>query len=178
MGRKSKLTEKQWEDIGKRLLAGEKARALAREFDISEAAIRARLSAQTAEIKTVANQVVAAESALKALPISSQIAALNLADELRAISSHLASAAKYGAASAHRLAGIAHDQVSKVDDAEPEKSLEVLQRFGVLTKLSNESAQLGINLLSANKEMIKESNAGGGQSKDEFLQEIVKHLPD
>ncbi len=39
MGRKSSLTEKQWSEIERRLVNGESARSLAREFEISEAAI-------------------------------------------------------------------------------------------------------------------------------------------
>jgi hypothetical protein len=159
MGRTSKLTEKQWESIGKRLLDGEKARALGREFGVSEAAIRKRFGAQHEQIKTVANQLVAAESAFKALPIGSQIKARTLADRLRAISENLADAAHYGAMTAHRLSGIAHGQVEKVDDAEPEKSIEALQRIGLLTKMANASSEIGLNLLKANKDMAPEDDA-------------------
>ncbi|WP_422846880.1 helix-turn-helix domain-containing protein [Acidovorax sp. M14] len=160
MGRKSKLTERQWEQIGKRLLAGESGRALAKEFGVSEATIRGRFSAQVAEIKTVANQIVATEQALKALPISAQIAAHNLADELIAISTHLAGAGKFGAATAHRLSGIAHAKVQEIDDAAPldEESMDALKGVAVLTRMANESSQIGMNLLQANKDSIKEMN--------------------
>jgi hypothetical protein len=103
MGRKSSLTEKQWSEIERRLIAGEKGRALAKEFGISEAAIRKRCGAQTKQIKDVANQLVAAETAFSALPISAQISARTLADELKEISMQLAGAARYSAATAHRL---------------------------------------------------------------------------
>jgi hypothetical protein len=157
MGRKSKLTERQWEAIGKRLVEGEKARALAREFGVSEATIRGRFSAQVAEIKTVANQILATESALKALPISAQIAAHDLAAQLRSISGHLAGAANFGAATAHRLSGIAHAKVQEIDDAKPldEKSFESLRGVSVLTDMANKASLIGMNLLSANKEMVK-----------------------
>jgi hypothetical protein len=42
MGRKSSLTDKQWAEIGERLVKGEAGRVLAREYGISEAAIRKR----------------------------------------------------------------------------------------------------------------------------------------
>jgi hypothetical protein len=155
MGRKSPLSEKQWAEIEKRLLSGESGRALAREFGVAESAIRKRFGAQPKQIKAIANQVIAAEIALKALPISAQISAQNLINELRAVSMHLAGAAKYGAASAHRLAGIAHDQVQMIDDAEPEKSMQAIQRFGALTKLANDASHIGVNLLAANKDRIK-----------------------
>jgi len=153
MARPSKLTEKQWIEITERVARGEKMRELAREFDVSEAAIRQRVSAHAKSIKDVANQMVAAEVAFKSLPVTSQIIAHNLADELKQISMHLASAAKYGAATAHRLNGIAHNQVERIDDAEPEKSTEALQRIAVLSKIANSSAEIGLKLLAANKDM-------------------------
>src|SRR5450830_632709 len=73
MGRKSSLTEKQWAEIGQRLIKGDAGRVLAREFGISEAAIRKRFGAQTKQIKDVANQLDAAEVAFSALPIGAQI---------------------------------------------------------------------------------------------------------
>lgn len=160
MARPSKLTEKQWNQIRERLLAGEPGRRLADEFGVSEAAIRKRLGAQCAQIKVVANQVVAAEAAVRALPVSAQIAALNLADELRSISTHLASAAKFGAATSHRLLGIANAKVQEVDDATPldEASLESLKGVAVLTKIANDSSTIGLNLLAANKDMVKQAN--------------------
>ena len=68
---------------------------------------------------------------------------------------HVAGAAEAAAASAFRLHGIAHEQVQKIDDAEPEKSIAALQRFGVLTKLGNEALFGPLNLLNANREAMK-----------------------
>ena len=97
MGRKSSLTDAQWAEVGKRLLKGEPARAIARDFKTSEASVRRKFPAQRKDVKDVANQLVAADAALKALPISSQIDAITLASELSAVSMHLAGAAKFGA---------------------------------------------------------------------------------
>ena len=143
MGRPSKLTDKQWAEIQKRLLAGEKAADLAREFKVSKTRISERFSERNGTVKAVANQLVAAEVALRQLPVTEQIAALTLADELKAISKHLAGAAKYGAATAHRLSGIAHAKVQEIDDAAPmdDTSREALRDVAVLTKLANESAR-------------------------------------
>jgi hypothetical protein len=158
MGRPSKLADKQWEQIGKRLLAGEKAAALAREFKVSPASISQRFSKSTEKVKGVANQILETESALKSLSVPEQISAINLADTLRSISGHLARAANFGAATAHRLAGIANQQVLKVDDAEPEKSTQELARIAALTKLANEAGSMGLNLLAANKDQVKLAN--------------------
>lgn len=160
MGRPSKLTDKQWAEIQRRLLAGEKAADLAREFKISKVRISERFSERNGTVKAVANQLVAAEVALRQLPVPEQIAALTLADELKAISTHLASAAKYGAATAHRLSGIAHAKVQEIDDAAPldDDSRNSLRDVAVLTKLANDSATIPLNLLSANKELAREIN--------------------
>lgn len=163
MGRNSKLTDKQWEDISKRLLNGESARALGKEFGISEAGIRKRLSAQCEQIKTVANQLVVAETNFNALPISSQIKVRTLADRLKSISENLADAAHYGALTAHRLSGIANGQVNKIDDADPIKdddSRAALKDIMTLTRMANESSEIGVNLLRANKEAIEQMNKG------------------
>jgi len=155
MGRKSSLTEKQWSEIERRLLKGESTRGLAREFEISEAAIRKRFGAQTKQIKDVANQLVAAETAFAALPLGAQISARTLADELKEISMHLAGAARYGAATAHRLSGIAHAKVAEIDDAKPldDESRQALGDIAVLTKMANGAAEIGMELLKATKDV-------------------------
>ena len=160
MGRPSKLTESQWELIGKRLLAGESAAVLAREFGVSKTAISVRFSKRTETVKTVAKQIVETERALSFLNVSEQIAARSLADDLKAISDHLAGAARFGAATSHRLAGIAHNKVAEIDDAMPldEQSIETLKGVAVLTRMANSSSEIAINLLRANKETVDDLN--------------------
>jgi len=157
VGRKSKLTDAQWAEVERRLLAGEKRDHLAREFKVSGPAITQRCGKRLVTVKAVANQLVSAEVSLRKLPIADQVQALNLADELRSISTHLAGAARYGAATAHRLAGIANGKVAEVDDAAPltAEGVEALKGVAVLTKLANDSAVIGLNLLAANKDSAK-----------------------
>ena len=175
MGRPSKLNAAQWKEIHARLLAGEKAAALGREFGVSKTAISIRFSGRTETVKAVANQLVAAETALRKLPVTEQVAALNLADELRSISVHLAGAARYGAATAHRLAGIANGKVEEIDDAKPldTESLESLKGVAVLTEMANKAAHVGLNLLAANKETVAKFNEGGS---DESYEGRLKRL--
>lgn len=161
MGRPSKLTEKQWKEFERRHLAGEKLRPLAREFGISESAARERVSAQSKAIKSIANQIVETEQKLAALPITAQIHAKALADQLRSISSHLASAANYGAMTAHRIAGIVHSKIDQIDDFNPtgdDDSMTALKQIAGLTRIANESADIGLNLLRANKETVDSIN--------------------
>lgn len=158
MGRPSKLSEKQWEDIGKRLLKGESVRKLAREYKVSPSTVQERFSERNKEIKRVADQLSKAEIALSVLPISEQISVRTLADELKAVSSHLASAARYGSMTAHRLSGIAHAETDKIDMTSPLGDIEALKGISALTKMANEAAGIGLNLIRANQETVDRLN--------------------
>lgn len=117
---------------------------------------------------------------MRALPIGAQISARTLADELKDMSGHLAKAGNFGAATAHRLSGIAHAKVLEIDDAAPlgQESIESLKGVAALTKLANDSSQIAINLLAANKEKIREINSGEATEPGQLLAELVAHLPD
>lgn len=156
MGRPSKLTDAQWERIGKRILAGESAASLAREFGISKASISKRVSKRVESVKDVANQIVATEAAMGLLNVSEQMAARSLADELKAISGHLASAARYGATTSHRLAGLASSRLEDIPDGPlSDDSRKIVTEVVALTRASNESSEIGVNLLRANKEAVE-----------------------
>lgn len=178
MGRPSKLTDKQWSEITKRVVSGEKVRPIAREYGVTEAAIRQRVSSQCAEIKSVAEQLVASDDALRSLPVTSQILALNLADELRATSAHLASAAKYGAMTAHRLAGIAHRQTDQIDEAASlEENMLALKSVAAFTATANEAAKTGLNLIAASKgrDLIPED---GGPANVQRIERVIIDVTD
>jgi hypothetical protein len=151
MGRPSKLTDAQWDELAARLTKGEKAADLARVYGVSKTAISVRVSKRAETVKSVAHQVVAAHEAVAALSVSDQVLVLTLADELRAISTNLASAARLGAQNAHRLNAIANEQIQRVDDANPLASMAEIKAVAVLTEVANKSAHIGLNLLAANK---------------------------
>lgn len=162
MGRPSKLSEKQWAEIERRLLDGEIPAALAKEFDVDRSAITRRFAQQLRNVKEVANQIVKTDAALKSLPLMQQVQAISLAETLRGISQHLGHAAHYGAMTSHRLMGIAHQQVQMLDDSEPmsEQSMEALKSVRALTLTANDAAAIGTDLLKANKEMINMPQTG------------------
>ena len=156
MGRPSKLSDKQWAVIEQRHLHGESIRSLAKEFGVGEATVRDRVSAQCAEIKDVAKQIVAVEERLSSLPVSAQVSAHTLADELKAISSHLASAARYGAMTSHRLSAIAHTQTEFINDmGSMEENEGAIKTVMALTRGANDASQIALNLLNANKDQMK-----------------------
>lgn len=157
MGRVSKLSIDEWAEVESRVLSGESIRAVAKSFEISESAVRKKIgahneiSAQSAQVRTVAQKLAEAQDAVAKLPLRQQHVAVSLAEKLRNISNHLASAAEYGAATAHRMQAIAHAQIEKVSDIDPMESQEVLQGISALTRIANDSARMGVELLGATK---------------------------
>lgn len=176
MGRPSKLNENQWAEIGRRLLDGEKAAVLARQYKVSKQSISVRFSGRSEIVKDVANQIIATENKFSMLTIPEQTSAIELASTLRSISSHLGRAANYGAMTSHRLAGIANAQVEKIDDNDPiadAQSLETLKGISALTRLSNDSAEIGLNLLKANKEAIDEANRKEDRKQPVLMTRVI-----
>lgn len=90
---------------------------------------------------------------------------------------HMAGAGKFNSATSHRLAGIAHGQIDKVDDANPMESQEVLQGVAALLKLSNEAAVIPLGLVKANADVMRGAIDGSDRSNAEILKELVKSLP-
>lgn len=193
MGRKSHLTPEQWIEIERRhVVDGESINALAAEFGINESSIRRKIKPNKAESPNASNPLrqlaldkVRADTAVREiaeqiteLPYAKQQIVFDLARKLSNISNHLASAAEYGAMTSHRLSGIAHGQVEKIDDADPitEESLETLKGIAVLTKMANSSSEIGLNLLRANKEAIDQLNNPEADSA-KLLRDIADMLP-
>lgn len=164
MGRKSKLTEDQWADVGRRMLDGESQRALAAEFGISEATLRQyfRKQEKLPTVQKVAGMIVETAAALKSLPISSQVNAQKLADRLMAISDDLAGAASFGARTARQLSELAHKQVQKVNPADPMDagSVEAMKGAAMFTRQSNDSSSIALNLIAAASREKRGDNDG------------------
>ncbi len=78
----------------------------------------------------------------------------------------MASAARYGAATAHRLSALAHSEVQKVDDGSLLESMDTLKGVAGLTKMVNDSAAIGLNLLAANKEGVKRLSERDAEEPD------------
>jgi len=154
MARPSKLTQAQWDDIERRMSAGEKASDLAREFDVHPSQLTRRVSQVSQQVRNVAQKVAEAQTALAELPARQQYSALSLAEKLQNISQSLAAAAELGAATSHRLSALANVEVSKIDDAKvlSTESMDAMRGVAALTKLANDSSSIALNLLAANKD--------------------------
>lgn len=178
MGRPSKLTDKQWAEILSRVVRGENVRALSREFGVSDTAIHKAVGLQSLQVKTVAKQMVDADGALKSLPISLQPVAISLADEYKATMVHLASSAKLGAMTSHRLASIANRQTDLIDEAAPlEENLATLKSVAAFTATANEAAKTGLSLIAASKGR-EPSPEDGGAANVRRIERIIIDVED
>lgn len=177
MGRKSSLTAEQWIDVERRhLVNGESINALATEYRVNESSIRRRIKPSKAESTGRKNPLhaLAEEKArldaqtkriaaqIAELPYAGQQIVSDLARKLTNISEHIGSAAEISAASAHRLARMASQQLEFVDDVNPMSTANFLQTHAALQKLSNCAMEGPLKLLGANKDMIEEMNKGAG----------------
>lgn len=159
MGRPSKLSERQWNYVEKRVLSGESIRAIAKDTGVTEGAIRLRVNTHTKPVKELANQIARVEAEFERLPFSTQVKVRTLVDGLKGISQHLCQAAEFGAMTAHRFSSIAHIESNKIDDTAPLDDMEALKGISVLTRMANESSEIGMNLLKANKEVSDKINS-------------------
>ena len=161
MGRKSKFTDKQWEDVDRRLLEGESARSIARDLDCSEAIIRARKKTRVEKIKDAANQVVAADRALKALDLPAQRTALTFAQKLQAMGDGLAEAGMLGAQNAADLKYIGRVELSKalaeLQGGNVAAAAAALERVKQLGALANDEADIAVRLTTAQKDQVKKA---------------------
>ena len=173
MARPSKLSEKQWQEIEKRHLAGETTGKLAKEFKVGNQTIRDRVSVKSKQIKEFASQIVDVETKFSRLPVSVQISVRTLADELKSISSHLASAGSLGAMTAHKLSQLANTQANKIDDVNPLESVEELKTIAALTDIANKASMIGIGLINANKGKEAEKEKSLNELTDDELEAIA-----
>ncbi len=148
MAAKPVLTQKQWDSVENRILAGESIRSIAREFKIGESTIRKRLGARAHQVKDVANKIVAAESAFNELDVGAQIKARTLANDLMAISENMASGAVHGSMTYRKLSRMANIQSSKMDEQNPEMSMSHLEVIAALTNVSTKAAAIPMALMA------------------------------
>jgi len=167
MARKSKLTEEQWEDIRKRVIAGESVRGLAAEYSkiiggtISEAAIRQRIKTTTGGRVSVDSIKLAAQKSLQndlsdpeIRPILESIGPKDWdlfhshKSDLLEMTMHLNLAAKLSAQNAHKLAEMAQNHLSKVEtDAELDADTRIsINDAMMLQSCSNESSKQPMKL--------------------------------
>jgi len=173
MARPSKLSPAQWEEIKRRLANGEGVRALSREFGVSPGRISSTVSKQAEQVKAVANQLVAAESALCELSVPEQRSAISLAEMLRQVGQNMARAAVHSAATAHRMHALANQEAQKIDDADPLANRDALMGVQALTKMGNDAGLLPMQVIG-----LASKSQTGRQPMDDDVIEDPADVPD
>lgn len=156
MGRPSKLTEKQWDEIERRMLAGETASSLAREYKVTEGAIRNRKRATVETMKTVSNQIVAVEKALKQMPLTTRDNTRNYAARLLAIGDTYYDVTEMATATAYKLHTIANIASGKIDEVDPftSEGQDLLKGIAFAVKAGNDALNPANTLLKANEDRV------------------------
>jgi methanogenic corrinoid protein MtbC1 len=160
-----------------RHIAGESIRKLAAEIPMAESSLRALISAQSAQIKTVANQMVNAERAFQKLPLSAQITTKTIAARLMRMMDNMASGAELASGSYMRLMMAHNAMAAKVDEAEPmtaKGSAEALVAMAAIGKIANQAAEIPIRFVAAMKDGI----AGEEDEEGGTVIRVVGGLPD
>ena len=160
MGRKSKTTPEQDQRLIERHLAGESIRSLAKEVGISEASLRAKISAQSSQIKPAANHIVQADQSLTKLSISAQITARSLANKTMRMLDIMSSGNELMAGSYLKLAMAHNAQAQKFDDADPmsEKSAPAMVAMAAIGKLAAQAAEVPLRFAAAMKGGLSDSD--------------------
>lgn len=202
MGRKSALTDDEWVKAIRRVLVdGESVNSVAKDLGINEATLRRKIKPNKSEgdkqsksLKELAIGKTIAESALKQiteeiaeLPVASQRIVSDLSTKLTNISKHLATSAEHGAMASSKLNLMMYSEVQRFQDGAEaaimagvspmtEESVVNLKGISALSRLANLSAEIGINLLKANKEAIDGMNKPQ-EDQSSFLRELSAMLP-
>ena len=167
-----RLPEWKWEEIGKRILAGEVKARLAEEYGVSRTAISDRFSGRLDKIKTVADQVISAEENFLRLTNSEQMLTNTLIDQRRAISRAMSSAAVHSANTSHRLAALANQQAQMINDADPMSDADRIKTVVMLQEGSNRAGSMPITMITAIKKGADPVEKQVFES--EYLKEIQK----
>lgn len=155
MGRKSKLTEKQWDEVIRRNLAGESISKLAAEFEVSRSAMTEKISARVSGIKDVANQMVTAERAFRSVPAADRPHVITVRDRLSVLEDIYLQTAEVAARNSMHMHNLAAEQKQFMDDADPlghPASKAAVKAFTSLTAAGNLAMVVPSTLLKASQE--------------------------
>ena len=142
MGRKAALTEKQWKDIEDRFYKGESASSLAREYGISEGAIRKRFSTKREKAKELANHIVTFKETENKYELGTKILARTYADKIIAMRELSADVAINGLKVAKRYGDILAKRIetNTDDDLMNEESISQAAKVGTVINIHNKPA--------------------------------------
>lgn len=166
-------TVKQWKEIEQRFYAGETASNLAREYGITEGAIRNRFGAKKKEAKNLANQIVIVEEALKNTDLTTKTLARSYADKIMAMHDLSADVAINGLNVAKRVGDILNRRMAdKMDDElMSDEALSQLAKAGTVINIHSKPA---IDCMEGERKNL----IGKDDDKGDYVIKIEGGLPD
>ena len=156
------LNNVQLMEIERRHLAGESLASLAKEYGVSGGVLTKKgIAERCRQVRQLATELAEVEQKVEAMSPGIQLHTRHLANELKAVSVHLASAAKYGSMTANRLTQLANEKSGEIDPVgDVDSNFAALRTVAAYTDVANKSANIGLNLLAANKKQVEEMNNG------------------
>ena len=154
MGRPSKLDDRQWAEIGRRLANGETATVLAKVFKIGRSTIVERFSGKVTEIKSAAAALASAELVVESMPVSDAASVRALADQLKGVQRDLLLSAQAGARTSAIMAGLAQRQAERLKQRADEEGVvepDEMRPMVAMIEAGNRASSVGVTLLSAHK---------------------------
>ncbi len=150
-GRPSKLSEREKSEILRRLALGAKPSDLRKEYRLSETTFRRNFSADSSKVREIGTALAHAELALAELPISAQVSARSLADQLKDLGQSLVTTATLNGRTAEIMAGRAAKAAGDLGD---NPTLEDLRVPGAYIEISNKASSLGSSIIASQKEQL------------------------
>jgi hypothetical protein len=163
MGRKSKLTEKQWAEAAERAGAGEPISSIAESYKIDQRNLRKGLTGFKVVAKDIADTIIKKaknDEMLESLSSTKRKIVSGMVRTLISISENTASAAEHASNTARILHIVANREAKKVTLDKPTEgdSGRALISAARIIKVANMAAELPINLLKANNEAVRDIN--------------------
>lgn len=138
-------------------------RQVAKRYDVSEAAIRQRLSkARTEQVEEVAIKIAQTEKALKALPPVQRIRARSLAEMLTEMSHTMSEVAEMDMRNALKLTQMKADRLAEIEPGNADQLREVV----LLSEAANKSAKLGVDLMTIGKQSLVDADKDKAKDRD------------
>jgi len=156
MGRPSKLTTEQWEELGNRLLGGETAYSLSKEYGVSNASISERFSERNRNIRTIAESVIETNRVVASLPKQEQAAVNRLITETEAIGANAVSAVLSASEAAKLLNAGALAQLRGIILTRPltDDDREAMKDAAGMLKMGNEAMAPVNSMMNLTKDRV------------------------
>ena len=147
-----KIDDKTQADILRRIAEGEPLRSIAKDTGIPESTIRTRFSRVSAQVKSVANQIVEAEREFSALPIPAQSVASDIAARIRYLQDVTTSVAAKGAMVASIMMNEAERRGREIG---PSSEVDELAAVSGCVRTATEAVKPALTLLAMHKDAVK-----------------------